>query len=407
MPIPTRMNARKSRLPNDGRATTGNCAVISTINFPTSYDGIGELLPDCVLAASCSSGQVERCIEVECCVMARCSIRVVVSARAALLITLSLCAASVSFAQSSRGGAAPSSAAAASHSAFPSEARESLDALYRGNTEAAIVIARRMEISRPEYPLGYLLEAEAHWWRIYCGALEFKWNHIDLWKHDPSAGDDAYLALADKVAELAENQLRAKETAEMHLYAGMGYVLRVRMLGIRKENRATAKGAVKARTHLMRALEMDPSLADAKTGLGLYNYYVDTLTGIARMLRAIMGLPAGDKKLGVQQMEDAMVHGELTGVDARFYLSKNLRYYDQEYERALKVMEPLAVQYPQNPIFPLFIGNLNALLGRNERAAASYRAAEKLAGALPGTESASKARLDALVKEGLGMVGGR
>jgi tetratricopeptide (TPR) repeat protein len=326
--------------------------------------------------------------------MMRRSIRGVVARTAALIVALWLCAASPCFAQNSRG-------------VFPSEAHESLDALYRGNAEAAIVIARRMENSRPEYPLGYLLEAEAQWWRIYCGTLEFKWNHIDVWKHDPSPGDDAYLTLADKVAELAENQLRAKETAEMHLYAGMGYVLRVRMLGIRKENRATAKAAVKARTHLMRALEMDPSLADAKTGVGLYNYYVDTLSGIARVLRAIMGLPAGDKQLGITQLEDAMVHGELTGVDARFYLSKNLRYYDQQYERALKVMEPLAAQYPQNPIFPLFIGNLNALLGRNERAAASYHVAENLAAALPASESTSKARVQTLVKEGLGMVGAR
>ena len=317
-----------------------------------------------------------------------------------------LCAASACFAQSSRG-AASAIAPVAAHSAFPSQAHESLDALYRGNAEAAIVIARRMETARPEYPLGFLLEAEAKWWRIYCGALEFKWNHIDVWKHEPSPGDDAYLALADKVAELAETQLRAKETAEMHLYAGMGYVLRVRMLGIRKENRATAKAAVKARAHLMRALEMDPSLADAKTGVGLYNYYVDTLSGIARMLRAIMGLPAGDKQLGIQQLEDAMVHGELTGVDARFYLSKNLRSYDQEYERALKIMEPLAAQYPQNPIFPLFIGNLNALLARNDRAAASYHAAENLANAFPATEGSCRARVNALVREGLGTVGAR
>jgi hypothetical protein len=338
-------------------------------------------------------------------VMLRHSIRgFLLGCAAALIVTLCLCASSACFAQSSRG---QSSATAAARSVFPQEAHESLDALYRGNAEAAIAIARRMENSRPEYPLGFLLEAEAQWWRIYCGALEFKWNHIDVWKHEPSPGDDAYLALADKVAELAETQLRAKETAEMHLYAGMGYVLRVRMLGIRKENRATARAAVKARTHLMRALEMDPSLADAKTGVGLYNYYVDTLSGIARMLRAIMGLPAGDKQLGIQQLEDAMVHGELTGVDARFYLAKNLRSYDQEYERALKIMEPLAAQYPQNPIFPLFIGNLNALLARNDRAAASYHAAENLASALPVTESACKARVQALVKEGLGMVGGR
>jgi hypothetical protein len=339
--------------------------------------------------------------------MMRNSIRGVSVARtAALIIAFFLCTLSACFAQSSRGGAAATTAPAA-RSVFPAEAHESLDALYRGNAEAAIVIARRMEYSRPDYPLGYLLEAEAQWWRIYCGALEFKWNHIDVWKHEALPGDDAYLALADKVSDLAEAQLRVKETGEMHLYAGMGYALRARMLGIRKENRATARAAVKARAHFMRGLEMDPSLADNKTGLGLYNYYVDTLSGIARVLRAIMGLPAGDKQLGIQQLEDAMVHGELTGVDARFYLSKNLRYYDQEYERALKVMEPLAAQYPQNPIFVLFIGNLNALLGRNERAAASYHAAANLAEALPASENASKARADALVKEGLGMVGAR
>jgi hypothetical protein len=344
-------------------------------------------------------------IEVECSVMFRCSIRGFLVARAAaLIVAVCLCASSACFAQNSRGAAASTTGPAAAHSAFPSEAHESLDALYRGNAEAAILIARRMESARPEYPLGYLLEAEAQWWRIYCGALEFKWNHIDVWKHETSQGDDAYLALADKVAELAESQLRVKETAEMHLYAGMGYVLRVRMLGIRKENRATAKAAVKARTHLMRALEMDPSLADTKTGLGLYNYYVDTLTGIARMLRAIMGLPAGDKQLGIKQLEDAMVRGELTGVDARFYLSKNLRSYDQQYERALKIMEPLAAQYPQNPIFPLFVGNLNALLGRNERAAASYHKAENLAKALPASEGACKGRVELLAKEGLGII---
>jgi tetratricopeptide (TPR) repeat protein len=326
---------------------------------------------------------------------------------AILFVVADFCAPSACSVQNSRGASVPASAPAVTHSVFPAEAHESLEALYRSDAEAAIAIARRMEAARPEYPLGFLLEAEARWWRIYCGALEFKWNHIDVWKHETSSGDEAYLAIAEKVVELAETALRAKESAEMQLYAGMGYVLRVRMLGIRKENRATARAAVKARTHLMRALELDPSLADAKTGLGLYNYYVDTLSGIARMLRAFMGLPGGDKRLGVAQLEDAMLHGELTGVDARFYLAKNFRSYDREYERALKIMEPLAERYPKNPIFPLFMGNLNALLGRNERAAASYHAAENLAGALPGSEGACKARVEALVREGLGVIRGR
>jgi len=138
-----------------------------------------------------------------------------------MIAALCLCAPRACFAQSSRGDV--------EHGAFPVEAHESLDALYRGDAGAAIVIARRMEVARAEYPLGYLLEAEAQWWRIYCSALEFKWNHIDVGHRESLPGDAAYLALADKVTELAEIQLRARDSAEMHLYAGMGYVLRVRM----------------------------------------------------------------------------------------------------------------------------------------------------------------------------------
>src|ERR1019366_6369870 len=180
----------------------------------------------------------------------------VTSCVVALVVALDLCAPNACFAQGSPGASVPASRAAAAHSIFPAEAHESLEALYRGDTEAAIAIARRMESSRPEYPLGYLLEAEARWWRIYCGALEFKWNHIDVWHREALPGDEAYLALAEKVVELADAQLRMEDSGEMQLYAGMGYVLRVRMFGIRKENRAAAHAAVKARTHLMRALEM-------------------------------------------------------------------------------------------------------------------------------------------------------
>jgi hypothetical protein len=38
--IPTRMNARKRRLPNEGRTAIGSCAVIATINFLTQCDGL-------------------------------------------------------------------------------------------------------------------------------------------------------------------------------------------------------------------------------------------------------------------------------------------------------------------------------------------------------------------------------
>ena len=69
---------------------------------------------------------------------------------------------------------------------------------------------------------------------------------------------------------------------------------------------------VRAREHLLKALQLDPSLADAYTGVGLYNYYVDTLSALAKMLRFFMGIPGGSKRDGVRQLEKAMTEGEIT-----------------------------------------------------------------------------------------------
>jgi tetratricopeptide (TPR) repeat protein len=156
-------------------------------------------------------------------------------------------------------------------------------------------------------------------------------------------------------------------------------LLRGRLLALRDERRPTAHAGVRAREHLLRAIALDPDLADAYTGLGLYNYYVDTLSGMARILRFFMGIPGGSKQEGTRQLERAMREGELTAVEARFYLGKNLRNYDREYERAAEVLAPLAQQYPQNALFPLLVGDMNAKLNRKEKAAASFHAAENLA----------------------------
>jgi predicted Zn-dependent protease len=65
-------------------------------------------------------------------------------------------------------------------------------------------------------------------------------------------------------------------------------------------------------------------------------------------------------------------------VDARFYLARNLRTYEQQYQEALNVAEPLGTRYPQNPIFLLLVGNLNVELGRNAKAAEYFNAVRKL-----------------------------
>jgi tetratricopeptide (TPR) repeat protein len=184
--------------------------------------------------------------------------------------------------------------------------------------------------------------------------------------------------LSAKASSLAEAQNKQHETAEMQFYAGMADAAAARLYALRGENRNAARAGVRARDHFLRAKTLDVSLADADMGLGLYNYYVDTLSAMARVLRFFMGIPGGSKQEGVRLLEHAIAEGVLTPNLARFYLALNLHRYDLQYEKALGVVGPLAEKYPSNPLFQLARGDLYAKLGRKELALACYRAAGAL-----------------------------
>src|SRR6266403_752786 len=193
--------------------------------------------------------------------------------------------------------------------ALPPETPAVLDKIYSFDITGAVEAAKRMEQDRPDHPLGYLLESEALWWRIWCASAEYKYGMTDARR---------------------------------------------------------------------RAKTLDASLADADMGLGLYNYYVDTLSAMARVLRFFMGIPGGSKQEGVRLLENAIADGVLTPNVARFYLALNLHRYDLQYEKALRVISPLAEKYPANPLLQLARGDLYAKLGRKEQALACYRAAGAL-----------------------------
>jgi len=264
---------------------------------------------------------------------------------------------------------------------LPDGARQGLDLLYAGRPDDAMAQFRLVQAADPGGPLGYLLEAEARWWEIYCEACEVKWNTIDAWERPRMTADDGYLALTNKAISIAESRIAQADSPEMQLYAAMGWMFRARLLGLRNDRRGTARAGVNARAHLLRCLQLDPQMADAYAGLGLYNYYVDTLSPMARILRFFMGIPGGSRAEGMRQLEIAAEKGDLTRVGARFYLAKNLRTYDRDYARSLEVFSSLVEEFPRNPIFRLLRGDVQAKLGRREMAAASFRQAHEFSSA--------------------------
>jgi predicted negative regulator of RcsB-dependent stress response len=285
--------------------------------------------------------------------------------------------------------------------ALPRGTSAALEKIYSFDTEGAIVDAQRFEKEQPDHPLGYLLEAEALWWKIFCTSAEFKYGLTDARHRLKLAADQHYLELAAKASSVALAELKSHETAEMEFYAGMGDAFASRLFGLRGENRAAARAGVHAREHFLRAFKLDPELADAEFGLGLYNYYADTLSAMAKLLSFFMGIPGGNKQEGIRQLEHDIAEGVLTPAAARFYLALNLHRYDQRYEKALGVLGPLVEKYPSNPLFQLARGDLYAKLGRKEQAVACYRTAATL----PVEDAECRARIRELVRASLAAQG--
>jgi tetratricopeptide (TPR) repeat protein len=276
-----------------------------------------------------------------------------------------------------------------------------LGQIYSGDLSAAIEGARRLQTDQPTHPLGYLLEAEALWWKIWCTSAEFKYG-MSYPRHRPKLpGDQHYLDLAAKATSLAEARIAQQDTAEMQFYAGMGDALLARFYGLRGENRNGARAGVRARERFLRAIALDPNLADAYTGLGLYNYYADTLSAAARVLRFFMGIPGGNKQEGIQQLQRAIAEGVLTPTEARFYLAISLHNYDQKYEQALEIARPLAEKYSTNPLFQLILGDLYAKLGRRQLAEQRYRTAA----VLPVSDKECHTHIRNLVQASLAAIG--
>lgn len=293
-------------------------------------------------------------------------------------------------------------AARASGTEILAEASSVLDKIYAFDLHAAAEGAKKLQSEQPEHPLGYLLEGEVLWWRIWCTSADFKWGMIDARRRSKLPSDQRYFDLAAKAYSLALTRLRQGDSAEMEFYAGMADALAARLHGLRGENRATARVGVRARQSFLRALELDPQLADADLGLGLYNYYVDTLSAFTKMLRFFMGIPGGSKQTGLRQMQHAISYGVLTPTIARIYLALNLHRYDEQYARAIEFLAPVAERYPSNPLVQLMLGDLQAKLGRKDRALRHYSAAA----ALPVGDPDCRSRIQLLARSAAEAVGG-
>src|SRR5947208_596282 len=72
------------------------------------------------------------------------------------------------------------------------------------------------------------------------------------------------------------------------------------------------------REALQETLRLDPTLADAHFGVGVYEYYADVAPAAAKVFRWLLLLPGGDRARGLAAIDETRRNGSLLRAEADF-----------------------------------------------------------------------------------------
>jgi tetratricopeptide (TPR) repeat protein len=251
-----------------------------------------------------------------------------------------------------------------------------LSLMMDGDLDGAVQVFEQIQHKDPQSPVGFVLEANATWWKIYYDSANLIDPDVfDVANMEATPYDSHFDDLIAISLHKAEARIHAKEDlARSNLYAGFAFALRARLEGLHDRDLPTARAGKKMRTHLLRALELDPSLSDAYLGVGIYNYFVDTLPGIVKVLSIFIGLPGGSRTEGLKQLQLCAEKGELARAEAKFYLAKDFsRSSEKQYQKSLHLFQELAHEFPHNPLWPTLAGSLEFRLDKPQQGDAIYR----------------------------------
>ncbi len=149
----------------------------------------------------------------------------------------------------------------------------------------------------------------------------------------------------------------------------------------RKSLLGAARDAARSKKYSMTFVKQNPERKDALIALGLNNYYSDIAPSALKVIRSLLLIPGGDRRLGLQQLERAAREGEIWPPQAKLELVQIYGWLEGRVEEALQLAEELHQQYPENPAISLRLARLYAgpVLEDYARAAAEYSSVLKQA----------------------------
>lgn len=189
---------------------------------------------------------------------------------------------------------------------------------------------------------------------------------------------DAFLQEAAPAFEAAETERAARPAdARLHLFLGMAWGTRAMVENARGHPLSALGSLRRALAGFREAKALEPNLADADYGLGLYAVAVGEVRGWRRALVALF-LPDGDRAEGEAALRRAAAEARFTA-DLAAVALMDRAVGAERFGEALPYAERLAARYPGNPDFAYLLAFLYGETGHHAEGAA---AAERIHAAM-------------------------
>ncbi|MCW8811177.1 MAG: hypothetical protein OQK64_09495, partial [Ignavibacteriaceae bacterium] len=219
-----------------------------------------------------------------------------------------------------------------------------LETLYNFNFKSAEKIFNGIIKNYPDNPAGY-----------HYRSLSYLWFYLDS---KQEADFDNFFAYTDTAINKAKAILDKDTTDEFTLYI-LGSVYANRTFAFtRDENYFDAIfAASKFYSYFNELLDEDSLYYDAYMGKGLYNFAISQAPQTWSWAISISGM-TGDKQAGLNFLEIASKRGQLSKIDAQFYLSQIYAEFLLQYSDANRILNDLTWRFPNNLLFQYALANL-------------------------------------------------
>lgn len=215
-----------------------------------------------------------------------------------------------------------------------------IKAMYALDFKNAEEEFRWLLVSNPAHPAGSLALACLLWWRMS--------QNFDV-EQKPFELENEFFDYAEQATEKSEAMIKTAKSPQIYFTLGTAYGIVGRWYALQKRWWKAYVYGSKAKKYLDKAVDLNPEAYDAYLGMGIYNYYGDTIPGVMK-LPALL-LIHGDKKKGLQQIRLTVEKGRFFRNEAKIFLIAILVQFEKKYPEALQVAQSMIAEQPENVFF--------------------------------------------------------